>query len=335
MDSLNLMYLIALAFAAVAGVVLLAMLRNQIVAFGAAALAFVGNIPTVIVRLIHHAVPVLSQWIHDTLDGLAYRNTTASSAPPPAGWVGWSLIGPFIYLIAFLLISAGDFYFSVLGFAALLGRGSPSLGALPFGLDVAAGVLFGRLSVIFGFMLLNLHGGTPIQRPWSNFGQQEQLFLKRLAAVCLILTCLAGISFTVWRQLQIPPPSVDVQAYEPPGPSNSVLPVFVWTLLAVLLVVGSAATGWATFASSGGLWALLLLVLRGTLHVLLAPGYLIVHLLRATVTVFAAALDVPASLGRGLWNGFAGSRLGQNMGMQHLTFDPVPLICADINTPLF
>ena len=285
----------------------------------------------VIGRALYPVPAKMSSMIDSATAGLAYGGGPQRAAN--AGWIGWDLLGPLLYLLAFVLLGSGDLNFLILGFGALLGR---PVSALPFpiGLEVAAGLVFFVLGVVYGMVLFDLFGG-PMQRPWSTFGNVVQRALKFVCAGALVATCVAAVAFAVWRQLQLPPIWADPSTYLPPEPWNTDLPILIWGLLSSLLVIASAMTGWATIASFAGLFVLAMFTLRIFVEIALKfivlPLELIVHLDLLVIAV----IDMPCGWGLAMWNWIRVHPKMKSFDLPVLVHVPVSRLTYDITRPLW
>lgn len=303
---------------------LLAWIRNPTVGFSHMLLEFLIGPIIGLARSILRGLGPIYSWIASVKMGLfAYAG---SGGQATASWVGWDIASPLWYLLMAVTIAAADFYFSVLGFSAILGQ-KPSIPRLPIDLDAAAGLLFVALSVIWGFLLLDV-SATPVKRPWSAYTGRAARWLKVVAVSGLCLTALAGVAFTVWRQLQL-------GEARPPEPWNSFLPILLWALLAVLLVVASALTGWSLVASFGGIYLVALLVIGTALYIVMALCHVVVNMVDRFHGVLVGVLDTLAWPGLSTWNWACLFGWAARMHLTPIVFTARPQVGHDMGQVIF
>ncbi len=305
-----------------------AALRNSLVRLIHAGFELIAQPFIIPARAVSQLIPLVGRGIGSVMHGLAYSNRAApANDKPDDAWVGWDIIGPLVYLAFFGLLLAGDLWFSVLGFAALLNQpvGLPDFG---IDLDVLAGLLFVAVFAFFGFLLFDLGGATPIRRPWEDFSEGSRQFLKRLVVVAFIAVTAAGVAFWVWRALQ-------QTSSPPPEAVDTFLRLFLWAILAIGIALACALAGWACFVCWGSFVAIVLMGSQAFLHLVFGFCRAAIALLDMAAALLTALQDIPARLGIGLWNWACNFRLAQTLHFKPIVLIERPPVGSNIAEPLF
>jgi hypothetical protein len=332
MDVRSLLSLIGLAalivVISIPPLLLWAALRNSFVRLIHAGFEFIAVLFTIPARAVGQLIPLVGRSIGSVMHGLAYSSRAApASDHPDDAWVGWDVIGPLVYLGFFTLLLAGDLWFSVLGFAALLNQpvGLPDLGV---DLDGLAGLLFVAVFAFFGFLLFDLGGATPIRRPWENFSEGSRQFLKRLVVVAFVAVTLAGVAFWVWRALQ-------QSSSPPPDAIDTFLRLFLWAILAIGIALACALAGWACFVCWGSFVAISLMGSQALLHLVFGFCRAVVAVLDMAAALVTAIQDIPARLGIGLWNWACHFHLAKVAHFEPIVPIERPPVGQNLAEPLF
>lgn len=316
---------VALAVFAVLGAglaLVIAFLRDGLVWFVGAACGMLAAPLIALARICIHGRSALDAPLRRTVDGLRYSSVHNDEDEARSRWAGWDIIGPLVYLALFVLLAAGDFYLTLQRIAALFGLPSLTLGGQQ--VDVLIGVLWVAMVATFGAALLDLHGLTPIGRPWHNASPRLRAVLLRVLWACLALTLLAGALFWLWGQFAILNALVAANTLAYP----------IQAFFGVLLNVAVVLSGWAAFTGIGALVALALMTLRllaAGLHALLT---ILVALLNGLARLLTALVDIPAHAGRRLYNWMTNFEWAQRRYLAPLApFEELPLIGAELLGP--
>ena len=277
-------------------------------------------------RALNQAIDTLLTQIREGLEGLGY--TSSYNNYQLSHWVGWNLIGPLVYLLWFILIGIPDWYIATLRFAAMMGI-AVGLPNLPVKVDSLLGLVYFLVGSLWGIVILDLCGATPIDKPWHNLAEGQRNRLKLLCWIGLGLTILTAVLFYGWGQLQLVWLQMKVT---PPEPLSSGLTVAVMGLLAILLTAACALAGWAVFTGLASLQVIGQMLFRLILLALRLPPRTVVAALDGGAAVVTAGIDVPAGAGKCLWNWWCQFDIAKKLKFQPVVFVERPKVGADVDT---
>jgi len=287
-----LLAIVAIAAFVVVGLVL-ALLRDPLTSFVAVICRFLTWPLAAIARGAIRARNGLRGPVRHAFNALRYGPTERTDEEP-SSWAGWDVLGPLIYLTFLLLLGAGDLYFMMQRFSALLfGTSAPPVLEIPIAPDLLSGVLWVVMVAALGTVLFDLHGATPVARPFHNIGQVVRGWLLRFVWICLGLSFLTAGLFWVWGQLKID---------QPDNPLLLFLGVAFIGLFAVLLNIAVFLSGWAALAALGVFVALVLALARVLLWLVYGALELLVRLVNGLTRVVVALIEIPARVGRIVYN---------------------------------
>jgi hypothetical protein len=287
----------------IAATVVLAAFRNTLVRFIDLVFGILIRPMSIFERNTLKAAIALSGAIADSKRGLHY--SSEHNDHELSEWFLWDIIGPLVYLVAFLLLFSGDFYIFVLRFAALMHIHSSTL---PIDLDLLAGVLWVVMVALWGSIVFDLSGVTPIGRPFHNFSEHSRRNLRFVGIVALLLSVVAGVLFWMWGQFEIDQQSKPLLAW-----------VFIG-LFALLLNTAIAFAGWSVFTGIASIYVLILtsvLLLCRLLQVILVVA---IHIFDAVAAALIGLIDIPAKLGKIVWNWLCLFDIAWRCNMRPITF---------------
>lgn len=221
----------------------------------------------------------------DTLDGLAHKNDDGDEYDV---WPGWLILWPLVYLALLAGLALGDYYLFVLRFAVLFQLGTSQVVTV----DVWTGIIWVTMVALWGSIFFDLAGVMHKASPFHKFSLETRRILTRLALVAVITALIAGALLWLWGQFDIS------------GIDASVLTWAFVILFALLINSAIGMAGWAVFLSLGSIYALLLITLLLLCRVGLLVCYVLVAILSLLAAFVASIIDIPAHLGRLLWNWF-------------------------------
>lgn len=281
---------------------LAAWVRDSVVEFGHAGLEFLGR-PFWSMRCgLAQLRETLRELTAEGISGLRYasddslRDTTDRST----SWPGWLLIGPVVYLGAFVALVFTVGILSEERFAELLGstEGTQVFGRIGLSLHSALAVTVVALGLVFGLIILDLLKATPFRRPWSNLDRDRQRTVLHICIAGLVLVAIGVFAEFVWGELQTNRYTGDskVVAF-----FDRAFPIVFWTFLAAALVGGIALTGWALAVSLGAFWLLLLLVISTIAAIVGEIAGAVVGMLDMFHKLLTAFWDIFAHVGATGW----------------------------------
>jgi hypothetical protein len=235
----------------------------------------------------------------NALAGLAYRRRHGREDAEPSGYRGWDVIGPLVYFGMVVLMALGDFYMMILRFRALLNMpGDPPKFALP--IDELMGILWLVTVAVNGSVIFDLHGLSPVARPFHGASQTLRRWLRLVAWIGAIASLVAGGLLWFWGDRAI-------QGHQTPWGT-----VFT-VMFAVLLLGALLLSSWSVVLAMIALWFLLVSALRIVVWCLALACSLLVRLVDALAHVLVAIVDLPARLGLILHNYLAGFEWAQRL----------------------
>lgn len=230
----------------------------------------------------------LRQVAERTLAGLDYRSRYADSDHEPSGYRGWDVIGPLVYLAAVVVIALGDFDLMSLRLEALFNLNSVS--PLPLSmLGLFLGLLWLATVAVYASIVFDLHGLSPITRPFHNASPRFSRVLPVLVWGGIVLSLISG--GVLWY----------VGSQDATGQATPLAVVFL-VLFAILMNGALVLASWAIHPALLALFYLVVSVLRIVAWLAEHVLVLAVRLLDALARVLVALIDIPAQLGRKLHN---------------------------------
>lgn len=246
-------------------------------------------------------------------------NALVSGAPNADSSTGiWSMLMPGVFAVLAVALLASDFVVLGLRMAALLGI-PPSDWLRDAPLDLLLAGMFTATAVVWGLALIETASSNEAQ-PWCRLDDEWRRRTSLAARWGLVLTFAAVLALWTWGGFQ---------SSEADAPSEVVdtIPLLVWAMMAIPVL---GATAVAIAASIPGFLVIAAAVLLGMRLALvacqgafLALAAAIEDLLHFTMRV----VDVPATLGKGLWNWVVEvSGMQQKLKLQKIQFDELPVV---------
>nr|MBF6592234.1 hypothetical protein [Ktedonobacterales bacterium] len=259
---------------------LLSYVRTPLVGFLGYVARFVATALTAGGRIARALQQHLGLAAESALAGLAYRGRHADEAEEPSVYRGWDVIGPLVYTAAVVLMALGDFYMMILRFRTLLNLpgSSPSFG-LP--LDQLMGILWLVTVAVYGSILFDLHGISPIARPFHGASRRFRAWLRVIAWVGVTASLVAGGLLWFWGDRAI-------------AGQKSILGTVFTVMFAVLLLGALVLASWAIIPAAIALYFLVLSALRIIAWGAALVLSLLVRLVEALAYVLVAIIDIPA-----------------------------------------
>jgi len=199
-------------------------------------------VPLELFRTVDEVLKTAIEWLRSQIE-------KAGAAMGGDGhWLGWKILGAWLYLAVFVISAIGDIGLLLLTFDAMK-LGSGETFAVGAGADVLSAMGYLASGALFGLLLLDLLGLTHFG-PWPTRGPKRNLLLV-VAAVGLLAVVAAGAIMGTWRGIQL----TDLEV----GGRVDVLGVLVVNAsLPVLLAMVAALSGWAFVFAAVSVWMVLL-----------------------------------------------------------------------------
>lgn len=299
---------------AIAAFVILAATRNQLVRAAGAVLGLLAAPVQAVYRGINGFMPRLSDWIKRGLRALTVRKTDADDE---AGWAGYDLLMPAIWLVLGLTLVASDLLLVDLRLAKLTGL-RPHLVDSGLPLDIFMAVMFTAIAATFAFAIPELRKASLARRPWATLSEGDRSRLLKISVICLGLTVAAAIVLLVWGEGEAGR-GVYVNEFQ------SSAPTLFWLLIGFPLLAGNALALWAALTAPAALVVLALMGFRALLSFLMLIARVIVRILDMLLEVFTTVLDVAARPTAGCLN-WLGLRFPEQWRPEKIHFEDRPRI---------
>ena len=221
------------------------------------------------------------------------------------------------------MIALGDFYIAILRFSALWSLPGDA-GASNLPLNQLMGVLWVVTVAVYGSVIFDLHGISPIARPFHGASARVRAWLLRLAWLGAIGSLFAGGMLWWWGDLALTGKS---------GGSLAQMFATVFTVAFAILLLGALVlASWSVVPAITALWFLFLSALRIVVWLLTLICSLLVRLVEALAFVIVAIVDVPARLGLMLHNYLATFAWAERLHWQpRASFAALAPIAAEVS----